>query len=86
VQARAPVAVPSTVAVLLAGQRIANTTFLPSALASGSETSPTPLVKRAVRLCSRALGLLFSRSIRSPPGAVGVPSVGFMPTAVARLA
>ena len=74
------------VAVLLAGQRIENTTFLPSYETSGSDASPLPCVKRAVRLCSTALALLFSRSIRSPPGALLAPSVGFMLSAEARMA
>jgi len=37
-------------------------------------------------LCSGALGLDFSRRIRSPPGAKGEPLVGLMVIAVERLA
>ena len=80
VQAAIGVVLPATVmvAVLAAGRRIAKTIFLPSSLTSGSLASPTPGVKRAVRLCSVALGLDFPRSVRSPTSAVGVPSVVFI--------
>ena len=47
---------PSICAVLAAGQRIAKTIFLPSYETSGSDASPLPCVKRAVTLCSAALG------------------------------
>jgi hypothetical protein len=77
---------PSMVAVLLLGQRIEKTIFLPSYDTSGSDTSPLPCVIAAVTLISRALAEDFSRMIRSPPGALGVPSVGFMLSVTARLA
>ena len=66
------------------GHLIENTIFLPSYETSGSDASPVPCVKRAVRLCSGALADDFSRTIRSPPGADGVPSVGFMSIVFAR--
>ena len=53
-------------------------------MTSGSLASPTPGVKRAVRLCSVALGLDFPRRVRSPTSAVGVPSVGFVEIYVLR--
>ena len=71
---------------VVVGQRIEKTIFLPSYDTSGSDASPLPCVMLAVRLCSGALGEDFSRMIRSPPGALGVPSVGFMLSVVARLA
>ena len=77
---------PPIVDVLEVGQRIAKTIFLPSYETSGSDASPTPCVMEAVMLCSGALGEDFSRIIRSPPGALGVPSVGFIDIAVERLA
>ena len=73
-------------ALLLVGQRIAKTIFLPSYETSGSDTSPLPCVKCAVTLCSGALGDDFSRMIRSPPAANGAPSVGFMLSELTRLA
>jgi hypothetical protein len=79
-------ATPPTDDVLLAGQRIANTIFLPSYDTSGSETSPVPWVMAAVTLNSRALGDDFSRIIRSPPGANGAPLVGLTFSVVERLA
>ncbi len=63
--------------VLLVGQRIENMIFLPSYETSGVWTSPTPCVNWAVMLCSSALAEDFSRIIRSPPGALGPPLVGF---------
>ncbi len=72
--------------MLLVGQRIANTIFLPSYETSGSDTSPLPCVIGAVTLISRALGEDFSRIIRSPPATNGAPLVGFMLIAVDRLA
>ena len=79
-------ATPPTDDVLLAGQRIANTIFLPSYDTSGSDTSPLPWVMGAVTLNSRALGDDFSRTIRSPPGANGAPLVGLTLSAVERFA
>ena len=40
----------------------------------------------AVTLISAALGELLARTIKSPPGALGVPSVGFMSMVTTRLA
>ena len=75
---------PPMVEVFDVGQRIEKTIFLPSYETSGSEASPLPCVNLRVRLCSGALGEDFSRTIRSPPGADGVPSVGFMPSVLTR--
>src|ERR1700758_1409537 len=71
---------------LSAGQRIENRIFLPSHDTSGVATSPLPIVNCVVMLCSGALGEDFSRIIRSPPGAVGPPLVGFRPIVLIRLA
>jgi hypothetical protein len=60
-----------------AGQRIEKISFLPSYDTSGPDASPLPCVNCAVMLCSTALADDFSRIIRSPPGAVGAPLVGF---------
>ena len=78
-------AAPSMVDVLVVGQVIEKTTFLPSYETSGSDTSPLPCVMPAVTLNSRALADDFSRMIRSPPGALGVPSVGLSPTVFSAL-
>ena len=82
------VAVPRSAlpAMFEAIQRIEKAIFLPSYETSGSDTSPLPCVMAAVTLISRALAEDFSRMIRSPPGALGVPSVGFMFSVTARLA
>lgn len=77
---------PSMVEVFAVGQRIENTILRPSYDTSGSDTSPTPCVIDAVTLISAALGDDCSRTMRSPPGAVGVPSVGFMFSVFARFA
>ena len=79
-------ATPLIVDVLVVGHFIENTIFLPSYDTSGSEASPLPWVKRAVRLYSIALADDFSRSIRSPPAANGVPSVGLRPIVLTRFA
>ena len=79
-------ATPPTLDVLLVGQRIANTIFLPSYDTSGSDTSPLPWVIAAVTLNSRALGDDSSRIIRSPPLANGAPLVGLTFSEVERLA
>src|SRR5262245_12127299 len=77
---------PSSVCdVLDVGQRIANTSFLPSYDTSGSDASPLPCVKRAVRLCSGALADDFSRMKRSPPSPAGAPLVGFMLIVLGRI-
>ena len=70
---------------LAIGQRIANTIFLPSYETSGSDASPAPSVNFAVTLCSAALAEDLSRSSKSPPGALGAPSVGLMLSELARL-
>src|SRR6516164_1760308 len=79
-------ATPPMVTALSAGQRIENRIFLPSHDTSGVEASPLPSVNCAVMLCSGALGEDFSRIIRSPPGAVGAPLVGFRPIVLTRMA
>ncbi len=76
---------PPMVTALEAGQRIENRIFLPSQETSGVAASPLPSVNCAVMLCSGALGEDFSRIIRSPPGAVGAPLVGFSPMVLTRL-
>ena len=80
---------PSIVAGFEAGHFMEKTSFLPSYDTSGSDASPlgTPAasrVKREVMLCSGALGDDFSRMMRSPPGALGEPLVGFSRIAVDR--
>ena len=45
-----------------------------------------PCVNGAVMLCSTALADDFSRIIRSPPGALGPPVVGFIEIVLARIA
>jgi hypothetical protein len=77
---------PPIVDVFDAGQFIANTIFLPSNDTDGSVTSPLPCVKRAVMLCSGALGEDFSRMIRSPPAANGLAVSGLSVTVLARIA
>ena len=77
---------PPICTALSAGQRIENRIFLPSHDTSGVAASPLPSVNCAVMLCSGALGEDFSRIIRSPPGAVGAPLVGFRPIVLTRLA
>ena len=77
---------PLIIDVLLVGHFIEKTIFLPSYDTSGSEASPLPWVNWAVRLCSIALADDFSRSIRSPPAAKGVPSVGLRPSVLTRRA
>src|ERR1700761_1873997 len=79
-------ATPPICTALLVGQRIENRIFLPSHDTSGVSTSPLPIVNCAVMLCSGALGEDFSRIIRSPPGAVGAPLVGFRPIVLTRCA
>src|SRR4051812_22788689 len=74
------------VTALELGQRIEKTSFLPSYDTSGVDASPLPIVNCAVRLCSIALGEDFSRTMRSPPGAVGAPFVGFAPIVLTRFA
>src|SRR5471032_1647978 len=79
-------ATPPMVTAFALGQRIENRIFLPSHDTSGVDASPWPSVNCAVMLCSGALGDDFSRIIRSPPGAVGAPLVGFRPIVLTRLA
>src|SRR5712675_2097252 len=76
----------SIVEVLDVGHRIAKTIFLPSYETSGPVASPWPCVNCAVMLCSTALAEDLSRMIRSPPGALGPPLVGFIEIELTRFA
>src|SRR6056297_881677 len=70
----------------LPGPRMENSTRSPSNDTSGSETSPSPCVKAAVRFSSGALGDDRSLSIRSPPAAKLAASVGLPSAETWRLA
>src|SRR6056297_1687621 len=70
----------------LPGPRIENSTRSPSKDTSGSETSPSPCVKAAVRFSSGALGEDKSFIIKSPPAPKLAASVGLPSAETWRLA